>query len=117
MNETSGSSPTNDVAVRNIVASTSLQKFKKLRLLLLSISLVLGVMFTLSESTQPTCAQGSGGCSASGSIPLLASTGTTCATALQIGQQKDITVRVHNTSSRSPGGTPVTASVHGTITY
>src|SRR3989442_6992871 len=95
-------------------ASPFKRKFKSKRMLFLGIALLLGTMFTLSDSARSSDAAV---CAASGSIPLLASTGTTCGTALQIAQQKDITVSVHNTSTTSPGGVPVTASVFGTLTY
>src|SRR5207247_9314020 len=64
------------------------------------------------------------GCQASGSIPIFPSAGTVCGTpggnpgSLAVGQEKDIAITVTNTSSTVPlPGTPVAATLRGTITF
>jgi hypothetical protein len=51
------------------------------------------------------------GCQASGSFPLSPSTGSTCPTALQVGETFDIAISVNNTSSDVPPSTGVTAKL------
>jgi len=57
------------------------------------------------------------GCQASGSIPIFPSAGTTCPTALQPGDEKNILIAVANTSSTTETFTPVNAKLVGAITH
>ena len=51
------------------------------------------------------------GCQASGSLPIFPDKGTTCPTALKLGDLVDILITAQNTSSSVPPGTPVTAKL------
>jgi hypothetical protein len=54
------------------------------------------------------------GCQASGALPIFPSAGTTCATALQLGDTVDILVSLTNTSSSVPPGTSISAKLVNT---
>src|SRR5206468_1748427 len=74
-------------------------------------------MWMLYDSTRLTSAQ-QFGCQVSGSIGLFPSNGTTCGTALMVGQQKDILITMTNTSSTTPApGTQVAAKLTGNFTF
>jgi len=57
------------------------------------------------------------GCQASASIPIIPSAGTTCDTAMVIGEEKNITIRVQNTSTTTESVLPVSAKLVGEITH
>ena len=82
-------------------------------------TILLLATFALAVAMPPNASAQTVGCSASGSIPPLASTGTTCTTAMVVGQEKDIFIRVQNTSTANPPAPPdpVAAKLVGQITY
>src|SRR5438876_1379642 len=94
------------------------RKLNSTRFLLLGITLIFGVIFALYDTPGSTCAQGISGCQASGSIPIFPADGTTCTTALFVGQTKDVTITMTNTSSTTPfPGSPVAAKLTGNVTF
>src|SRR5882672_7731724 len=81
---------------------------------------VVGLAILLSAELAPVCAPNAHafGCQASGSLPIFPGAapgftrdGTTCPTALQIGDNIDIEITLTNTSSSVPPGTAVTAKL------
>src|SRR5438067_3593171 len=91
------------------------REFTSKRVLFLGIALLLCTMFTLSDSARSSSAAG---CQASASVPLFPTNGTTCGTALRVGDQKDILITMTNTSSTTPApGTPVAAMLTGNVTF
>ena len=79
--------------------------------------LALAVFGFMAAMPSDARAQGQG-CQAGGSISILPSTGSTCASSLDVNQTKDILIQVSNTSTTVPApGTPVTAELHGSITH